>query len=231
MQNAGHMNPAREDRGHPIPRHFALTATAQDQPPQSPQSLSEAAQPVEVSWDRAVSVVADDHPLQPFTDGSDRLVHPVAQFCLNRMQLVTPWVGFAQKRPFGLPVLGNPLSETGTNFAGLFGFVGRLVQLSSMARSASTTPPHLRFGYFVDRKHYLRKCRKFQQLRQQSGFHRQYQQLSRQRSLRYHGVLGRWYRLPLQRHFYRTLAMRIGWPHIERQPRCFFLPHPLVPPR
>jgi hypothetical protein len=43
----------------------------------------------------------------------------------------TPWVGFVQECPNGLPVLGNincPSTLTGANFDGLFGFVGRLVR-------------------------------------------------------------------------------------------------------
>jgi hypothetical protein len=44
----------------------------------------------------------------------------------------TPWVGFVQECPYGLPVLGNPncpSTLTGTNSDGLFGFVGRLVRV------------------------------------------------------------------------------------------------------
>jgi len=44
----------------------------------------------------------------------------------------TPWVGFVQECPNGLPVLGNPncpSTLTGTNSEGLFGFVGRLVRV------------------------------------------------------------------------------------------------------
>lgn len=43
----------------------------------------------------------------------------------------TPWVGFAQECPKGLPVLGNPNCPsmlTGSNSDGAFGFVGRLVR-------------------------------------------------------------------------------------------------------
>jgi hypothetical protein len=43
----------------------------------------------------------------------------------------TPWVGYAQACPFGLPVAGNPncpSTLTGTSSDGLFGMVGRLVR-------------------------------------------------------------------------------------------------------
>jgi len=43
----------------------------------------------------------------------------------------TPWVGFSQKCPGGLPVSGNhncPSTLTGGSTDGLFGLVGRLVR-------------------------------------------------------------------------------------------------------
>jgi hypothetical protein len=45
----------------------------------------------------------------------------------------TPWVGFVQECPSGLPVAGNPncpSTLTGTNTDSLLGFVGRLVQVN-----------------------------------------------------------------------------------------------------
>ena len=44
----------------------------------------------------------------------------------------TPWVGFAQECPFGLPIDGNPncpSTLTGAANDGLIGVVGRLVRV------------------------------------------------------------------------------------------------------
>src|SRR5713101_8317601 len=69
MQDAGHWYPAREDRVETIPRqHAALTTATKYQPPQSAQALPEDTQPVEVSRDRMVSVVAHNNLMQPFAN-------------------------------------------------------------------------------------------------------------------------------------------------------------------
>jgi hypothetical protein len=47
----------------------------------------------------------------------------------------TPWVGFAQECPFGLPIGGNPncSQAAGGPNDGLFGLVGRLVRVHGEA--------------------------------------------------------------------------------------------------
>jgi len=55
----------------------------------------------------------------------------VDYFSITMAQDGTPWVGFVQECPNGLPVLGNPncpSTLTGSNSDGAFGFVGRLVR-------------------------------------------------------------------------------------------------------
>ena len=49
----------------------------------------------------------------------------------------TPWVGFGQECPFGLPVPGNPncpSTLTGAPTDGLFGMVGRLIRLQGKGK-------------------------------------------------------------------------------------------------
>src|ERR1700685_26338 len=56
-QNTWSWKPSREDREVPIPRGASLTAAAADGPPQSPHSLPEDTQPVDVSRDCVVAVI------------------------------------------------------------------------------------------------------------------------------------------------------------------------------
>jgi hypothetical protein len=63
MQNSWSWNPPRKDREVPIPRDASLAAAAKNEPPQSPHSLPEDTQPVDVSRDCTVAVV---NRLQPF---------------------------------------------------------------------------------------------------------------------------------------------------------------------
>jgi len=58
MQNAWCWNPASGDAGDPIPFHGLLTAATQSKPPQTPQSLPEDTQLIDVSRDRVVLVIA-----------------------------------------------------------------------------------------------------------------------------------------------------------------------------
>ena len=58
MQNAWSWDPASGSSGDPIPLHRLLTAATQSKPPQAPQSLPEDTQPIDVSRDRAVLVIA-----------------------------------------------------------------------------------------------------------------------------------------------------------------------------
>ena len=83
MQNTGSWKPLREDREEPIPCGATLTAAAENEPPQSPHSLPEDTQPVDVSRDRMVTVIAVHNLSQPCTDVGHRLVHSEAQFCFN----------------------------------------------------------------------------------------------------------------------------------------------------
>jgi hypothetical protein len=87
MQNTGSWKPLREDREEPIPRGATLTAAAENEPPQSPHSLPEDTQSVDVSRDRMVAVIAVHNLSQPCTDVGHRLVHSEAQFCFNCVQL------------------------------------------------------------------------------------------------------------------------------------------------
>ncbi len=87
MQNPWSWKPLRKDREEPIPRGAALTAAAENEPPQAPHSLPEDTQPVDVSRDRMVAVIAVHNLSQPCTDVGHRLVHSEAQFCFNRVQL------------------------------------------------------------------------------------------------------------------------------------------------
>jgi hypothetical protein len=87
MQNTWSWQPLREDREEPIPRGASLTAAAENEPPQSPHSLPEDTQPVDVSRDRMVAVIAVHNLSQPCTDVGHRLVHSEAQFCFKCMQL------------------------------------------------------------------------------------------------------------------------------------------------
>jgi hypothetical protein len=48
----------RKDREEPIPGGAALTTAAESKPPQAPHSLPEDTQPVDVSRDRMVAVIA-----------------------------------------------------------------------------------------------------------------------------------------------------------------------------
>ena len=57
MQNLWSWKPLREDREVPIPRDSALAAAAENEPPQSPHSLPEDTQPVDVSRDCMVAVI------------------------------------------------------------------------------------------------------------------------------------------------------------------------------
>ncbi len=57
MQNTWSWNPLREDREVPIPRYASLAAAAENEPPQSPHSLPEDTQPVDVSRDGMVAVI------------------------------------------------------------------------------------------------------------------------------------------------------------------------------
>jgi hypothetical protein len=58
MQNTWSWQPLREDREEPIPRDASLTAAAENEPPQSPHSLPEDTQPVDVARDCVVAVIA-----------------------------------------------------------------------------------------------------------------------------------------------------------------------------
>jgi hypothetical protein len=77
---------------------------------------------------------------QPFPIGSDALAAfggpsgggHVDYYSMTMAPDDTPWVGFFQECPFGLPVPGNPncpSTLTGTSSDGLFGMVGRLVRV------------------------------------------------------------------------------------------------------
>ena len=57
MQNTWSWQPLREDREELIPRGASLTAAAENEPPQSPHSLPEDTQPVDVSRDCMVAVI------------------------------------------------------------------------------------------------------------------------------------------------------------------------------
>ena len=57
MQNSWSWKPSGVDREVPIPRYSALAATAENEPPQSPHSLPEDTQPVDVSRDGMVAVI------------------------------------------------------------------------------------------------------------------------------------------------------------------------------
>jgi hypothetical protein len=57
MQNTWSWKPLREDREVPIPRYASLAAAAENEPPQSPQALSEDTQRVDVSRDCVVAVI------------------------------------------------------------------------------------------------------------------------------------------------------------------------------
>jgi hypothetical protein len=48
----------REDREIPNPRDSSLAAAAENEPPQSPYAWPEDTQPVDVSRDRVVAVIA-----------------------------------------------------------------------------------------------------------------------------------------------------------------------------
>src|SRR5262249_51647964 len=88
MQNARGGNPAAQDWFQSIPRqHSRLTATTESQAPKSTQTLAKDTKPIRVTWNSVVLVVTDDNLMQPFTDGRDRLVHPIAQLRFNRSQL------------------------------------------------------------------------------------------------------------------------------------------------
>jgi hypothetical protein len=87
MQNTWSWRPLREDREEPIPRDASLTAAAESEPPQSPHSLPEDTQPVDVSRDRMVAVIAVHNLSQPCTHLGHRLVHSAAQFCFKCVQL------------------------------------------------------------------------------------------------------------------------------------------------
>jgi hypothetical protein len=76
MQNMWSWNPPREDREVPIPRDASLAAAAKNEPPQSPHSLPEDTQPVDVSRDCTVGsgaglAPAVDHHLSRRTRLSD----------------------------------------------------------------------------------------------------------------------------------------------------------------
>ena len=58
MQNAWCWDRASGNSGDPIPLHKLLTAATQSKPPQAPQSLPEDTQPIEVTRDRVVLVIA-----------------------------------------------------------------------------------------------------------------------------------------------------------------------------
>ena len=83
MQNTWSWQPLREDREEPIPRGASLTAAAENEPPQSPHSLPEDTQPVDVSRDRMVAVIAVHNLSQPCTDGSEP--PKLDQSCFLRM--------------------------------------------------------------------------------------------------------------------------------------------------
>ena len=87
MQNAWGWNPSLEDPGYSGPRPTSLTAAAQNEPPHSSQALSEDTQPIDVSRNRMVTVIAVHNLLEPSTDVGNRLVYTAAQFCFNCVQL------------------------------------------------------------------------------------------------------------------------------------------------
>src|SRR5262249_20290516 len=58
MQNAWCWDPASGNAGDPIPLHRLLAATTQGKPPQASQPLPEDTQPIDVSRDRMVLVIA-----------------------------------------------------------------------------------------------------------------------------------------------------------------------------
>src|SRR4029078_3206272 len=72
MQNSGSWQPLREDREELLPRGASLTAAAENEPPQSPHSLPEDTQPVDVSRDLMGAVIAGQNLSQPGTDVGHR---------------------------------------------------------------------------------------------------------------------------------------------------------------
>lgn len=62
MQNTWSWKPMRENREVPIPRDSSLTAAAENEPPQSPHSLPEDTQPVDVARDGVIAVIAGHNP-------------------------------------------------------------------------------------------------------------------------------------------------------------------------
>jgi len=58
MQHAWGWEPASGDSGDPIPLQRLLTAATQSKPPQTPQSLPEDTQLIDVTRDRVVLVIA-----------------------------------------------------------------------------------------------------------------------------------------------------------------------------
>src|SRR6202790_5633963 len=85
MQNTWSWQPLREDREELIPRGASLTAAAENEPPQSPHSLPEDTQPVDVSRDRMVAVIAVHNLSQPCTDVGHRLAPSGVAVCLKGM--------------------------------------------------------------------------------------------------------------------------------------------------
>jgi hypothetical protein len=82
-------------------------------------------------------------PGHPFPIGSDALAlfagpsggGHVDYYSMTMAPDGTPWVGFFQECPFGLPVSGNancPSTLTGASTDGLFGLVGRLVRIKGV---------------------------------------------------------------------------------------------------
>jgi hypothetical protein len=69
------------------------------------------------------------------TLGSIKIDDRVDYFGMATAMDGTPWIGFAQECPFGLPVAGNPNCDQAAGEAndGLWGMVGRLVRIHGEA--------------------------------------------------------------------------------------------------
>jgi hypothetical protein len=87
MQDARGRDPASGNSGDPNPLHGLLTAATQSKPPQAPQPLPKDTQPIDVTRDRVVLVIASHNLSQPCTDVGNRLMHSEAQLSLNGVQL------------------------------------------------------------------------------------------------------------------------------------------------